>query len=741
MNETPVMMEGRAHRRSGRFGLVVLVAGLLIGILLFAVQENWHSLHAQALPELRYSTTGATGRAITVGRPYHPGIAAEAPYLLDPSHPNAPKLSITLPQILAWVQSKNYTPTLDDLGNGRWQLEVTLVIEDNAEVVISRADGVEELRLISRPEASYNLISRGGTLRIDGVRVYAWDNSPGVNTYDTTYLTVNGVQQTRSYLAALYGGRMDIINAEMMYLGFEELNNRVGYGKGEPSGLAWRLRPLGATGPASGPKGSIISSKVHHLYFGMYSYQAVGMVISDTEFYENYFYGLDPHDDSYGFVVANNYIHDNGYTGLIFSRRCVNNVIYGNRIHNNGSHGFMLDRGSNHNLIYDNEIIGNKYDGIAIYQSSNNTFYDNLVKDNGRYGVRISGEFDPEDLFDDVASDNLIYNNTVLNSADHGFVLSDRADRNRILENEIHGSGGAGILLNAGLTTVLGNRISTSARDGIQIEDKPYTTGTNLGGPARPPLGAPGEDNQIVGNQVTANGQAGIEVVGGRFNQIGSLGAGNIISGNLSNGILLKRTGVITVEHNEILYNRANNGAGISASCLITNPTSPQIYHNVIIWNTTIFTKGRGAGIYIGEGCFPHIDANWIYGNRNGSVEMNLQNANLAGSATINAQNNNWAHADPVAIENTIWHVADDGELGQVDYLPARVDSLTPPPTPSPTPTFTPTPTPLISPTPTGISVVLTPTPTATRVTGNENPTVTPMPPSQQSLHLPVIIR
>ena len=733
----------------GGFALMfalMFTASLLYGLLI-GIRSTTPTLYAQSLPELKYSISGTSGKLITIGRPYNPVSPTEGAFAFDPSNPAAPKSTITLPQLLAWVQSKNFTPTVQALGNGLWQLDVSLLVEDNAQLDITAASGVRELRLISRPDASYNIISKGGTIHIDGngsgtdtgIKVYSWDNSPGVNTFDNTYLMSNDITptiQTRSYLAALNGGRMDIQKAEMMYLGYEELNARVGYGKGEPSGLAWRLRPAGTTDPASGPKGSIIQSKVHHNYFGMYSYQAVGLVISGTEVVDNYFYGLDPHDDSYGFVVANNRIHHNGYTGLIFSRRCLSNTVYGNQIYANGSHGFMLDRGSDHNTIYNNEIFNNKYDGVAIYQSSNNQVYNNRIENNHRYGVRIAADFDEADLFDAVATNNVIRNNRVISNGADGIYVVNRADQNVIRDNQVISSGEGGILLNAGLTLVQGNWVVNSQRDGLLIDDEHYTGGVNLGGPSTLPIGAPGRDNQILGNHFLQNKLNGIDVAGGGNNRIGSLGAGNIISGNLSNGLMLARTGPTLVESNEIRNNLALNGAGISTKCTITSASSYTIVNNVIVGNTTTDLKGRGAGIHIGSGCQPLINDNRIYANRNNGFAADLQNANPVGSPNINAKNNIWSSTDPNVVETTIWHVPDDGDLGIVDYLPLGSGPLDPPPTPSPTPT------------PTRLPSTATPTTSATSApTATPTPTDTPVPTSVASatplpgVYLPLIVR
>lgn len=653
-------------------------------------------LYAQDLPPIRYSSTS---NILTIGRPYLPLMEGEGSFVTDPSHPDAPKLHITLPELHQWTLEQGEADLLHNVGNGIWEIAVDIDVEDTAQFDLTAASGVKEVRLISRPDASYNLISDGGTLNIDGIKLYSWDNSPGVNDYDQSFLTKDGVTQTRSFLAALYGGRMEIKNAEIMYLGHEELNNRVGYGKGEPSGLAWRLRPSGTEDPEHGPKGSIINSKVHHNYFGMYSYEATRLVIRDSEFYDHYFYGLDPHDYSHGFVVANNIIRDNGYTGLIFSRLCTDNDIYGNTIFNNGGHGFMLDRGSDNNRVYDNTIYANKEDGVAIYQSSNNHIYDNTIRDHARYGIRISAEYDVEDVYDGLAINNIIQGNRISNSGRDGIYVTDRADRSYILDNEVRDNVRVGLLLNSSLSLVQGNLFFDNGREGILVDNEAYTTGSGEHGTSLPAIGVPGTENQILANRVISNAEYGIEIDLGSNNRIGSLGAGNIISGNVGSGIVLNRTGTTIIDSNEIYNNVAGNGAGILAKCDAASPVTHQITGNVITGNFATDTKGRGAGVYLQAGCLAQINGNRLHANHNSTYIANLQNDNPTGSTAIDATNNIWALTNESAIEDTIWHSHDDATLSTVTFLPIGNGSVAPPATPSPTPTPAVSPTPTLIPT------------------------------------------
>jgi parallel beta-helix repeat protein len=397
-----------------------------------------------------------------------------------------------------------------------------------------------------------------------------------------------------------------------------------------------------------------------------------------------------------------------------------------------------LDRGVNRNLVYDNEIIGNKSDGFAIYQSSYNQIYNNVIQDNGRYGIRVSAEFDDADIFDDVASDNVIRNNIVTRSGKHGIYLNERADRNMIIENQVISSTENGIQLNVGLTLVQGNIVSGSGKDGLLIDSKPYTGGTNPGGPSKPPLGQSAYANQILANRFQRNGESGIQINGGGNNRLGSLGAGNIISENLDSGILLKRTEATILDSNELRNNRAGNGAGVNSTCVVATPVTHTFMNNVILGNVSTEAKGYGAGIYLGEGCYAEINGNWLYNNRVAATESNLQNGNLTGSPDIQASGNVWGAADPTIAENGIWHQIDNPSLGLISFLPLGTGPMEPPATPIPTPTATPTATPLV----TLAAPTSTPQATATP-TVMPTGTRTPLPPDtvDETLYLPLITR
>lgn len=231
---------------------------------------------------------------------------------------------ITVPALAGVLANKGLAGLLLDQGNQTWLLKANLVIERSARLDATSAT-ISELRLDSPPAAPVTITARrGGHLFIDGIRIKSWDST--INAVDES------IADGRSYLLALEGGRMDILHSDVAYLGA---------GSGEPSGLSWRKRLT--SDPKTGATGRLEDSKIHHNYFGMYSFEAYGLQILRNEVYNNLYYGIDPHDNSQGFEVAYNKVYSNGTHGIIFSRLCEDNVIHHNEVYNNAQHGIMLE--------------------------------------------------------------------------------------------------------------------------------------------------------------------------------------------------------------------------------------------------------------------------------------------------------------------------------------------------------------------------------------------------------------
>ncbi|MCE7983623.1 MAG: hypothetical protein DYG89_20815 [Caldilinea sp. CFX5] len=522
-------------RLSRSLPLLILFSFLL---MLLRFSSSAVVADANVLPDVQYTSATNT---LTLGKTNSSQAATE---------------SITIPGLAALLASKNWNDLLVDQGSQTWLLKANLVIERSARLEATSAT-IKGLRLDSQPAAFITIIAeRGGHLLIDGITVSSWDSQ--ANAVDTT--VANG----RSYLLALEGGRMDILNSDVAYLGWQS---------GEPSGLSWRKR-YKADDPTTGATGRLEDSKIHHNYFGMYSYEAYGLKILRNEVYDNIYYGIDPHDASQGFEVAYNKVYRNGTHGIIFSRLCENNTIHHNEVYNNGQHGIMLDRGTNNNVVYENLVYGNQ-DGIAIFQSSNNTIRNNTLRQNLR-GIRINATFDSDDVYDGISANNQILDNLIEDSTEQGIYLYARADRNLFRGNRILRSGLQGFYIKSGGNR-LENNIISNGGVGVTIAGGEYRDNPPQ---ALPALDPSGDNNVIISTTITSNSDVGIRILGGSNNRIGpSLRApvtdeaGNHIADNGKDGVAIGDAvnGTVATD-NQVNRNQIHNNA--RHGVLVTDATS-----------------------------------------------------------------------------------------------------------------------------------------------------------------------
>ena len=540
--EYPTFLDRRPYSKP----LVLVILLMLIAATLIPASQAQPALAATIVP-VRYD-----GTTIFVGLDYdNPAYAA------NPAA--APKDPITIPEIANALSGVN-PPVLVNQGGGAWLLKADMVISGTARVEATNAT-ISWLRLDSSPvgrpfPALTKIVTTGGHLLIQDIKVSSWAGT----TVDTNYF------DGRSYLLAASGGRMDIIRSEVSYLG---------WGAGEPSGLAWRLRagyggddPVTPTNIKFGATGSIMNSNIHDNYFGQYSFEAYHLQVFNNDFHHNAFYGFDPHDYSTSFEVAYNVIHDNGKHGIIFSRGCTLNWIHHNIVYNNAEHGIMLDRGSNVNQISDNEVYNNG-DGVAIFQSEKNLVQNNNLHDNER-GVRVNATYDSGDVFDGTATENTILGNTITNNLQYGIYLYERADKNTVQGNTITGNTGAGIYIKSGGNKLIGNTLSQNG-DGISIVGTdPYTPG------GLPASYDPGHKNVIQGNTIQDNDDNGIQLQAGVDNQIGLNEIGspnatqaNVIQTNGTHGISLD-----AASEKNLVYGNSIVGNGVDG-VTVKGPVDP----------------------------------------------------------------------------------------------------------------------------------------------------------------------
>ncbi len=558
-----------------RSGLFATRGAVLMAVLLSVLPVQ--SIHAapvssqrlatpQALPSVVYDEST---NIITIGRPYDATKPAEAPFVGYPSNPAAPKDSITVPQLAAAL-APTATAVLVNEGGGAWLLKADIVVAQNARLALDQEIAFNYLRINTTPSKlpRFNrIIADGGQIHIEGVKVTSWD------TVALSPASEYGLG--RAHLAALNGARMDIIDAEMAYLG---------YLTGEPSGLSWRKRATEGDAK-TGATGSILNSKIHNNYFGMYSYEAIGIKIENSEIYANAVYGLDPHDASTQFEVRGNKVHNNGKHGIIFSRLCEQNLIENNEVYDNADHGIMMDRGSNNNNIVNNLVYGN-VDGIAIFQSSFNLIQGNTLRNNTR-GVRINATYDINDVFDGVSTSNFVISNTIENNTQYGVYLYERADRNTVRGNTIVGNASTGIYIKAGGNYIAGNTLNRND-SGIYVLGGPLSpiTPTALISQPVQALEKPGENNVIVGNLIV-NNDTGVRLTKAKGTNVGESTklkpgdiATNTIRNNIRNGVVIESgepNGIASVDNTvigNVIEANTRNGVLVQDAASLRNKIS-----------------------------------------------------------------------------------------------------------------------------------------------------------------------
>ena len=358
-----------------------------------------------------------------------------------------------------------------DAANNIWLLTANIIVEEGT--ALSLTGDVKELRLQSNPSSApatevfaFVSIVAGnydtaagtgspGTILVDGVKVTSWDT--GANAPDTN--TADGRAHLRARSAVTLAGpqvsRMDILNSEIQYLGYDA---------SERYGLSWK-----ANGDLAliDVLGDVKNSKIHHNHYGVYSFGLQGGQWTGNEVYDNYGYGFDAHDHSDDLVIDGNNVHDNGKVdekgrhGIILSESCLNARITNNTSNNNGGvdgttgspegNGIMLHDFSDDALVEGNTTSGNADSGIAVFCSNRALVKGNTISGSGQYGIRLTV----------AANNNNVEGNTIAGSGQYGIFMQPATDSNGICGSDLRPTG----------NTFTGNTIGTSATAGLKITD------------------------------------------------------------------------------------------------------------------------------------------------------------------------------------------------------------------------------------------------------------------------------
>lgn len=322
-----------------------------------------------------------------------------------------------------------------EVAAGVFQLDTALIQLGTTSLEITAPD-VTEVRFTDRRDVF--LGGRGASVLIDGVTVTSWDanrGGPDLNADDG-----------RAFILYERGSRLDIIDSRIEWLG----SDRSG-----AYGTSWRT---------GGTTGSTINTVYDNNWFGVYTFEARDIVFRGNTFSNNVYYGLDPHDYSYGLIVEDNVAFGNGSHGLIFSRGVVDSVMRNNHSYDNGGNGIVLDLVSDRNVIENNLVENNKKDGIVLLASGNSQVINNTVRGN-RTGIRLN----------QVGTTDVIIEGNIIDANRVGIHAYGGASGVDITDNLIFNSSRAAIVADAGdvtitRTEIAGAPVGVDARSATDVD-------------------------------------------------------------------------------------------------------------------------------------------------------------------------------------------------------------------------------------------------------------------------------
>ncbi len=453
----------------------------------------------------------------------------------------------TIAELDALVPAAQITPV--NAAQTVWLVGSNIVLDGGARLNI-HGPAIEELRLKSNNSAGGIVYLRAdaGTIDIRDTRVISWDEAAAGP--DTEYGAWQRAHiQARSKLSAgtALESTMNIINSDVGYLGWPGA---------EAYGLSWKVNgSQPGLYETVGVFGEVRGRRIHHNYFGMYTFGAEAMTWTDNEIDNNVLYGLDPHDDSDRLVIERNDVHDNGSHGIICSQRCDHLRIADNRSHHNKGNGIMLHRNTNDSVVEDNEVYNNTDSGLALFESHRNELRRNVATDNGN-GIRLSVG----------SAENIVEDNSFLDSAKYGIYAYKGSDaptagdgrpaRNRFADNVIRGSAVNGLkLAQSDENALTGNEFTDNGKE-LRFEDarrNRFEDNTVTGNSALGLLLDRGSvGNEVIDNTITDNGQIGVSVRGG---SAGTVLSGNTIREHGQLGVLVYGSAEVALTENIVAAN------------------------------------------------------------------------------------------------------------------------------------------------------------------------------------------
>jgi len=273
------------------------------------------------------------------------------------------------------IESTSPVTSLHDLvqivGDPDWLGESGSTITLHAAVILS-VDGTMSVsapvttEVIMTVRQGVFLAANQAHLTLSGVNVHASD----ANTPKAGSATAVRKDLGRPFVLAV-GSTMVISNSTFRYLG-RDWNSSYG--------VAW----------SKGSTGSVSASLFENNFIGAYTDRSDGLQITNSNFFHNSLYGIDPHSYSTNLLVEGNNSSFNGRHGIIFSDHVTGGIVRNNITNGNGLNGIMMDEESSGNTIENNSVADNLSDGIVMADSGSNAILANTIISN-RVGIHVRG--------------------------------------------------------------------------------------------------------------------------------------------------------------------------------------------------------------------------------------------------------------------------------------------------------------------------------------------------------------